>query len=46
MHYSKMFSQGKHNDILKKLKMLEKSHEYRDDGTSSQIGTRLRIDKI
>ena len=28
LHHSKMFSQGKRNDIIEQLKMLEKPHEY------------------
>jgi len=42
LHHSKMFSQGKRNDILKQIKMLENPHEYRDDDTLSQVGKKLR----
>jgi ParB family chromosome partitioning protein len=41
LHHSKMFSQGKRNDILEHLKMLEISHEYRENGTIAQIDQRL-----
>lgn len=45
IQHSKLFSQGKRNDILAELKMLENPHEYRDDGTSPQLGARLRTDE-
>jgi ParB family chromosome partitioning protein len=32
LHHSKMFSQGKRNDILAQIKMLENPHEYTDSG--------------
>ena len=38
LHHSKMFSQGKRNDIIEQLKMLENPHEYRDDGTFPPLG--------
>jgi ParB family chromosome partitioning protein len=37
LHHSKMFSQGKRNDILEHLKRLEISHEYRENGTLYQF---------
>jgi ParB family chromosome partitioning protein len=45
LHHSKMFSQGKRNDIIATLKMLEHSDEYDDMPTSSQIETKLRTDE-
>ena len=45
LHHSKMFSQGKRNDILEQLKMLENPHEHRENGTSPQVGARLRTDE-
>jgi ParB family chromosome partitioning protein len=45
LHHSKMFSQGKRNDILKQTKMLENPHEYKDSGTFRQIGEKSRSDK-
>jgi ParB family chromosome partitioning protein len=44
LHHSKMFSQGKRNDILEQLKMLEKPHEYEENETSPQVGAKLRTD--
>jgi ParB family chromosome partitioning protein len=38
LHHSKMFSQGKRNDILEQIKMLENPHEYRNNNTSLQVG--------
>lgn len=38
MQHSKLFSQGKRNDILAEFKMLETPHEYREDGTFPQVG--------
>ena len=37
LHHSKMFSQGKRNDILEQLEMLEKPHEYKENETSAEI---------
>ena len=45
LHHSKMFSQGKRNDILEQIKMLENPHEYKDNGTSPQVGEKLHADK-
>ena len=45
LHHSKMFSQGKRNDILEQIRTLENPHEYRKNGTSSQVGTKLRTDE-
>ena len=45
LHYSKMFSQGKRNDILEQLKILQNPHEYKENGTSSQVGAKLRTDE-
>lgn len=47
MHHSKMFSQGKRNDILEQIKMLEKPHEYNENETSSQVAKKLTtIEKV
>ena len=47
LHHSKMFSQGKRNDILVQIKRLENPHEYKGEGTSAEIhkseGTRESI---
>ncbi|MCL2773624.1 MAG: ParB N-terminal domain-containing protein [Oscillospiraceae bacterium] len=45
LHHSKMFSQGKRNDILEQIEMLESPHEYKENETSSQLGTKLRTDE-
>lgn len=45
LHHSKMFSQGKRNDILEQLKMLESPHGYEENETLSQVGTKLRTDE-
>jgi len=45
LHHSKMFSQGKRNDILEQIKMLENPHEYKENGTSSQVEPKLRTDE-
>jgi ParB family chromosome partitioning protein len=37
LHHSKMFSQGKRNDILEKIKMLENPYECKENETRSQI---------
>jgi len=42
LHHSKMFSQGKRNDILEQIKMLESPHEYRENGTCSQVANKLK----
>ena len=49
LHHSKMFSQGKRNDIIKQLEMLENfqektaenPHEHRENETSSQVANKL-----
>jgi ParB family chromosome partitioning protein len=42
LHHSKMFSQGKRNDILEQIKMLENPHEFNDDGTCAEIQHKLK----
>ena len=42
LHHSKMFSQGKRNDILKQLEMLENPHEHRENGTCAQVAHKLK----
>jgi ParB family chromosome partitioning protein len=42
LHHSKMFSQGKRNDILEQIKMLENPDEQKENETLSQTGTKLR----
>ena len=50
LHHSKMFSQGKRNDIIAQLKMLEdpqektteNPHEHGESETLYQVGTKLR----
>ena len=37
LHHSKIFSQGKRNDILAQLERLDKPHEHRDNDTSAEI---------
>jgi ParB family chromosome partitioning protein len=44
--HSKLFSQGKRNDILKELDMLENPHEYRGYGTCAQIAHKLKSREI
>jgi ParB family chromosome partitioning protein len=47
LHHSKMFSQGKRNDILEQIKMLENPHEYRPDGTCAQVANKRKtISKV
>jgi len=38
LQHSKLFSQGKRNDILRELEMLENPHEYKENGTCAQVG--------
>ena len=38
MQHSKLFSQGKRSDTIEELRMLENPHEYRADGTCTQLG--------
>ena len=45
LHHSKMFSQGKRNDILEQIKILENPHEYGEKETFRQIDEKLRSDK-
>jgi ParB family chromosome partitioning protein len=45
LHYSKMFSQGKRNDILRKLQYLESSQNIDQENTLSQVETKLRTDE-
>ncbi len=42
LHHSKMFSQGKRNDILEQIKMLENPHEYGADETCAQVAHKLK----
>ena len=44
LHHSKMFSQGKRNDILEQIKMLENPDEYKQNSTLPQVGAKLRTD--
>ncbi|MCL2775326.1 MAG: ParB N-terminal domain-containing protein [Oscillospiraceae bacterium] len=47
LHHSKMFSQGKRNDILEQIKMLENPHEYKENETCSQVANKLKtISKV
>ncbi len=46
LHHSKMFSQGKRNDILEQLQILEKPHEYREIGTCAQVGHKLKSREV
>ena len=41
-HHSKLFSQGKRNDIIEKLESLENSHSKSTDGTCAQNAHRLK----
>ncbi len=43
--HSKLFSQGKRNDILNELKRLENPHDSKGNSTSPQIAQRLRSDE-
>lgn len=45
LRYSKMFSQGKRNDIVEELKKLENPQYIRENRTSSQIETKCRSDE-
>ena len=42
LHHSKMFSQGKRNDILKQIKTLENPHEHKADETCSQVANKKK----
>lgn len=46
LHHSKMFSQGKRNDIVKQLEMIEKATVGGQNATSSQVETKLRSDVV
>jgi len=43
--YNQSFSQGKRNDILNALKMIENPHGGEENGTSPQLGAKLRTDE-
>ncbi|MGG4220644.1 ParB N-terminal domain-containing protein [Paenibacillus jamilae] len=45
LRYSDMFSQGKRNDIIEELKMLENPHYNKKNETSPLLGTKLRSDE-
>ena len=45
LHHSQMFSQGKRNDILEQIKLLENPHRYNGNETLPQIGAKLRTDE-
>lgn len=45
LRYSDMFSQGKRNDIVEELQMLENPHHIKENETSSLIGAKLRSDE-
>ena len=42
LHHSKMFSQGKRNDIIEQLKLLENPHEYGENETCSQVANKAK----
>jgi len=42
LHHSKMFSQGKRNDIIEKLQMLEKPHETGVSESCAQVAHKLK----
>jgi len=42
LHHNKMFSQGKRNDIIEQIKMLENPHEYGENDTCAQVGHKLK----
>ena len=42
LHHSKMFSQGKRNDILEQLKMLENPQDSGEERTCAQVGHKLK----
>jgi len=46
MHHSKMFSQGKRNDIIKQIQMLENPHDNEAGGTCAQVGHKLKSREI
>ena len=44
--HSKLFSQGKRNDIIAELKMLENPHEHRDNDTLRHVGEKTHSDEL
>jgi len=46
LHHSKMFSQGKRNDILEQIKMLENPHEYKENQTCAENPQKLKTRDI
>ena len=46
LHHSKMFSQGKRNDILDHVKMLENPHEYKEKDTCAENPPKLKTRDI
>lgn len=44
--HGKLFSQGKRNDILRELKMLENPHEYKENVTCEQVEHKLKARDI
>ena len=42
LQHSKLFSQGKRNDIIKELQVLENPHDYKKDGTYAQVAHKSR----
>ena len=46
LHHSKMFSQGKRNDILNQIKMLENPHEYKENETCAENPSKLKSREI
>jgi len=46
LHHSKMFSQGKRNDIRNQIEMLEKPHEYGENSTRGQVVQRFNSREI
>ena len=45
LHHSKMFSQGKRNDIIEQIKMLENPHEHGKNETFPPLGEKLNSAK-
>jgi ParB family chromosome partitioning protein len=46
LQHSKLFSQGKRNDILNELKMLENPQDNKEAGTCAQVGVVDKVGKI
>ena len=42
LQHSKLFSQGKRNDIIRELQMLENPHYYKGNGTCGQLGHKTK----